>query len=63
MYLEHLSQEEIIGLNLATGIPLVYKLDDTLSVLEKQFLGNPDVIAAKMMKVANQGKKSIESSV
>ena len=63
MYLEHLSQEEIIGLNLATGIPLVYKLDDTLSVLEKQFLGNPDVIAVKMMKVANQGKKSIESSV
>ena len=56
MYLEHLSQEEIVELNLATGIPLVYELDDTLSVIKKQFLGNPDVIAAKMKKVANQGK-------
>jgi len=39
MYLEHLSQQEIVELNLATGIPLVYSLDDTLSVIGKQLLG------------------------
>ncbi|MFA9466191.1 MAG: hypothetical protein ACERKN_18145 [Velocimicrobium sp.] len=42
---------------------MVYRLDDTLSVIEKQFLGNLDVIAAKIKMVASQGEaKAIESA-
>ncbi len=56
MYLEHISKEDIIGLNLPTGVPLVYHLDDDFNVISKEFLGDPEVVAAKMKKVANQGK-------
>lgn len=56
MHLEHISEEEIVGLNLPTGVPLCYRLDSNLSVIEKKFLGDADVIAAKMNAVANQGK-------
>lgn len=56
MYLENISKEDIIGLNLPTGVPLVYQLDDDFKVISKEFLGDPEVIAAKMQKVANQGK-------
>lgn len=58
MYLEHLSEKEIVGLNLPTGVPLVYQLNDALAVQKKEFLGDPAVIAEKMTKVANQGKIS-----
>ena len=56
MYLEHLTEDEIMGVNLPTGIPLVYDLDSEFQVLGKKYLGDPDAIAAKMQKVANQGK-------
>ena len=56
MCLEHISKEDIIGLNLPTGVPLVYKLDDNFKVIHKEFLGDPALIAEKMQKVANQGK-------
>ena len=54
MYLEHISKEEIAGLNIPTGVPLVYHLDDNYNVLDKQYLGNQAAIAAKINKVANQ---------
>lgn len=56
MYLENVSEKDILELNLPTGVPLVYDLDANLSVLGKSFLGDPQLIAAKMQKVANQGK-------
>lgn len=62
MYLEQLSEEEIMEINLPTGIPLVYELDQDFHVLHKEYLGDPQVVALKMQKVANQGKK-IENSL
>lgn len=55
MHLEHLTPEEIMEVNLPTGVPLVYTLGQDFSVLEKQYLGDADVIAAKMNSVAAQG--------
>ncbi|MGP1543477.1 MAG: 2,3-diphosphoglycerate-dependent phosphoglycerate mutase [Candidatus Fimenecus sp.] len=56
MYFEKLTPEEIKKVNLPTGIPLVYELNENLEMVSKKFLGDPDAIAAKMNKVANQGK-------
>ena len=56
MYLEKMSEEEIIALNLPTGVPLVYHLDDKLNILKKEFLADPEALKAKMDKVANQGE-------
>ena len=57
MYLEHMTKEEIISLNIPTGVPLVYTLDEKLEVVSKEYLGNASEIEAKMNSVANQGKK------
>lgn len=56
MYLEHMSEEEIIDVNLPTGIPLVYDLDENMEVVHKEYLGDPQIIESKMKKVADQGK-------
>lgn len=56
MKFEKLSEEEIVNTNLPTGVPLVYTFDEDLNVLDKRYLGDPEVIAAKINKVANQGK-------
>lgn len=56
MQFEGLSEEEIPALNIPTGIPLAYTFDKDLNVLSKEYLGDPDTIAAKIDKVANQGK-------
>ena len=45
-----------MGLNIPTGVPLVYVFDQDMNVLEKRYIGDPDVIEAKINKVANQGK-------
>ena len=56
MYFEKLTPEEIMNVNLPTGVPLVYELDEEFRIKGKQYLGNQEEIAAKMQKVANQGK-------
>lgn len=53
---DKLSEDEIVNLNLPTGVPLVYVFDENMNVLEKKYLGDPAVIEAKINKVANQGK-------
>ena len=53
---EGLSDEEIIGVNIPTGVPLVYTFDQDMNVLNKHYVGDPAVIEAKINKVANQGK-------
>ena len=53
MQLEKLSEEEIVELNIPTGIPLVYKFDQNINVLEKRYIGDPAVIEAKVEEVAN----------
>lgn len=56
-YLDGISDEEIVGLNIPTGVPLVYELNDDLSPVSHRYLGDQDAIAAKAAAVANQGKK------
>lgn len=56
MKFDNLNEEEVVKLNIPTGIPLVYKFDQNLNVLEKRYIGDPAVIEAKVNKVANQGK-------
>jgi 2,3-bisphosphoglycerate-dependent phosphoglycerate mutase len=55
-YLDHISDEEIPGLNIPTGVPLVYELDDDLNAIKSHYLGDPDEIAKKAAAVAAQGK-------
>jgi 2,3-bisphosphoglycerate-dependent phosphoglycerate mutase len=55
-YLESLSREEIVGLNIPTGIPLVYDLDDELRPRGKEYLGDPEAAATKAAAVAAQAK-------
>lgn len=55
MYLEHLTPEEIMKVNLPTGVPLVYEMNDAMEVTDRKFLGDADAIAAKIAGVAAQG--------
>lgn len=53
-YLDNISDEDIVGLNIPTGVPLVYELNDEFQATNHYYLGNPDEIAAKVNAVANQ---------
>ena len=54
--LDGISDEEITGFNIPTGIPLAYELDEALRPVSRQFLGDPDEIAKAAAAVAAQGK-------
>ena len=53
---DKLSESEIAGVNIPTGVPLVYEFAPDFTVLSKKYLGDADAVAAKMNKVAAQGK-------
>ena len=55
-YLDNVSEEEIVDLNIPTGVPLVYELDDALKPIRHYYLGDPDEIKKLAEAVANQGK-------
>jgi 2,3-bisphosphoglycerate-dependent phosphoglycerate mutase len=55
-YLDDVSEEEIIKLNIPTGIPLIYELDDDLKPIKHYYLGDPDAIKQAIEAVENQGK-------
>ena len=55
-YLDNVSDEEILKLNIPTGAPLVYELDENLKPIKHYYLGDQEAIEAKMKAVANQGK-------
>lgn len=55
-HLDGVSEEEIAGLNIPTGIPLVYRLDDQLQPLEHFYLGDPEAAEAAAKAVAEQAK-------
>ena len=55
-YLDNIPEDEIVGLNIPTGIPLVYELDENLKSLKSYYLGDPEEIAKAAAAVANQGK-------
>ncbi len=54
--LDDVSEEEITGFNIPTGIPMLYDLDADLKPLSRRFLGDPDAVAAAAAAVANQAK-------
>ena len=55
-YLEDISEEEIVNLNIPTGVPILYKFSDKFEVLERKFLGDQEEIKKAMENVASQGK-------
>jgi 2,3-bisphosphoglycerate-dependent phosphoglycerate mutase len=55
-YLDNIPEEEITELNIPTGIPLVYELDDRLKPLKHYYLGDPESVKKAMEAVSNQGK-------
>ena len=54
--LDNIPETEIVELNIPTGIPLVYELDDNLRPLRHYYLGDPAAAAAAAARVANQGR-------
>ena len=56
-YLDGISDADIVELNIPTGMPLVYELDDDLKPLKSYYLGDPEKVKAAMEAVAAQGKK------
>ncbi len=52
--LDGMSDEEITRFNIPTGIPLVYELDEELNAVNREFLGDPEAVAAAAQAVANQ---------
>lgn len=55
-YLDNISDEEIVGLNIPTGMPLVYELDQNLKPRRNYYLGDEESVKQAMQAVANQGK-------
>lgn len=54
--IENMSEEEILKVNIPTGVPLVYELEDDLTYIRDYYLGDQEKIKAAMHNVANQGK-------
>jgi 2,3-bisphosphoglycerate-dependent phosphoglycerate mutase len=55
-YLDGISDQDIVGLNIPTGVPLIYELDERLKPLRHYYLGDPEAVAKAMAAVASQGK-------
>ncbi|MDR0659649.1 MAG: 2,3-diphosphoglycerate-dependent phosphoglycerate mutase [Prevotellaceae bacterium] len=56
-HLKDISDEEIVSLNIPTGIPYAFEFNDKYELVKDYFLGDPEKIKALMEAVANQGKK------
>ena len=56
-YLDGISDDDIVGLNIPNGIPLVYELDASLKPIRSYYLGDPEAAAKAAAAVAAQGKK------
>lgn len=57
-----MGEDEILELNIPTGVPLVYEFDENFKPIKHYYLGNADEIAAKAAAVANRGVKQVISS-
>ncbi len=55
-YLDKVSEEDILKVNIPTGMPLVYELDENLKPIKHYYLGDEDAVKKAMESVANQGK-------
>jgi 2,3-bisphosphoglycerate-dependent phosphoglycerate mutase len=56
-YLDDMSEQEVLGLNIPTGVPLVYELDEKLKPIRHEYLGDPEAIRKAAEAVAKQGSK------
>jgi 2,3-bisphosphoglycerate-dependent phosphoglycerate mutase len=56
-YLDNVSDDEIVDLNIPTGIPLVYELDEELSPIRHYYLGDPEAAAQAAAAVAAQAAR------
>jgi 2,3-bisphosphoglycerate-dependent phosphoglycerate mutase len=56
MYLDNISEGDIVSLNIPTAMPLVYELDENLKPVRSYYLGDPAKVKAAMDAVAAQGK-------
>ena len=61
-YLDNVSEQDIVDLNIPTGVPLVYDLDDNLKPTGHRYLGDAAAIEAAMAAVAAQGKAATGGS-
>ncbi len=55
-YLDGIADDQIVGVNIPTGIPLVYELDADLKPIRSYYLGDAEAVKAAQNAVANQGK-------
>jgi 2,3-bisphosphoglycerate-dependent phosphoglycerate mutase len=55
-YLDDVSDVDIVELNIPTGQPLVYELDNEMKPIKHYYLGDDETIKASMQAVANQGR-------
>lgn len=62
-HLDDVSDEEILMLNIPTGVPLVYELSDRLQPLRHYYLGDSETIAKAMAAMANQGRATDQNRV
>jgi 2,3-bisphosphoglycerate-dependent phosphoglycerate mutase len=56
-YAERISDPDIADLNIPTGIPMVYELEDDMKPIRRYYLGDPERAKKAMAAVAGQGKK------
>lgn len=56
-YFDGMTDDEIMGVNIPTGVPLVYEFDGDFNVISKNYLGDQNALAAKMDAVKNQANK------
>jgi 2,3-bisphosphoglycerate-dependent phosphoglycerate mutase len=56
-YVDQIPDDEIAGLNIPTGVPLVYELEDDLSPIRHYYLGDPEAVKKAAQAVAEQTKK------
>jgi 2,3-bisphosphoglycerate-dependent phosphoglycerate mutase len=56
-YLDDMPEEEIVGLNIPTGIPLVYEFNEDMSPIRHYYLGDPEAVKKAAEAVANQTKR------
>ena len=55
-YIDGISDDDIVGINIPTGVPLVYELDDDLKAISHRYLGDEEELEAKIQSVAKQGE-------
>ena len=55
-YLDHVSDADILELNISTAVPLVYELDEQLKPVDHYHLGDPEEILKAQEAVAKQGQ-------